>query len=254
MPIRRMLGKRKRAANPFRRRLRRRRALIRRRIPRGIRSRVYAFKRYTAGLTFGNASLSAGLSQSYPSTNVALFTFSAATPSAYYYSGANAFALQDIPNYSELTQLYDRYKLNCVVLKMFPFSNDPSTSNTTASSGGLGCLMHSVLDYDDYTQAVANDGGIDTLRQYQNYRCTNMAQKRVWKRVIRPKMLVGVNNPAGAIVGNSVTRPRYIDCANTAVPHLGHKYILEFYSPTAASTTYTIKWEYTYYFTLRDVR
>lgn len=254
MPIRRMLGKRKRAPAVRARRRLRRRITRRRAVPRSPRSRTYLFKRYATALTYGTSNLSAGLSISNPSTNVWQASLAAASASSYYYASANAFCIQDIPNYSEFANLYDRYKLNMIVVKLLPFANDLATANSSGGSGGVGLLIHSALDYDDYTAPTANDAGVDTLRQYQSYRVINMAQRRVFKRVIRPKTLLAATNPTSTTLGNRVVKPGYFDMAVTNIPHMGYKCVFEWWSSSPATLLYNWKWEYTFYFSLRDVR
>lgn len=254
MPIRRTLGKRKRvgtARRNVRRRMMRRKRLGAR-MTMNVRSKPFFFKRWTGTIT-ATTNTSAGLTFS-ASGGVTVATLNAATPSSYYWSQGQRYQLTDIPNVTELSTLFDRYRICGISYKFLPFSNDPATASLTSNSGSVGLLIHSALDWDDDSAPAASDAGIDVLRQYPSYRVVNMAQKRVFKRFIKPKMLLSSVNSAGTYAGNRVVRSSYVDMASVVIPHYGHKMVLEWYSPTNASVTYNFKQEITYYFACRDLR
>ena len=64
-------------------------------------------------------------------------------------------------------------------------------------------IIHSILDCDDNANAPATAAGVDQLRQYQTYKVANLianAQRGV-TRVVRPSILMAVNDSAGTAVG-----------------------------------------------------
>lgn len=246
MPIKRRIRKRR----PNKKRVYRKRMYKRVVRPKNL----FLYQRHTDLLGLNNTAASAGLTTSSIATGILTFTLGAATASAYYFASSMAFKFDDLPGITDFTTLYDRYKLNMIKFKVYPFANDPSTANTTASSGGVGLLIHSIIDHDDNNVMTANDAGIDTMRQYASYRVHNMAQSKVFKRIVKPNLLSQINTTAGVYSGNSVIKSRYIDMSQTSVPHYGMKIMYEFVSPTAATTTYNLKFEVKYYFSCKDSR
>lgn len=253
MPVRRTLGKRKRAPVRTMRRRVRRRYVRRSRVPRVL-NRPHKFKRVTYSLAGASSNFSAGLTTGGGVTGMVLYQFAGGFSNTQQYSanGYN-FQFQDITNYTEFSSLFDRYKLYGVSIKMIPFTNDPNTG-TASSVGGINCLIHSAVDHDDSAAPTANEAGIDVLRQYNTYRVVNMAGRRVFKRFIRLNTLVAETNAAGTNVGNRVVRAGFNDMAYVTIPHYGFKWIAEFFSSSNVQVNYAMKFEFTYYFQCADPR
>lgn len=219
-------------------------------------ARPYLYKRTTSNFTqVGTDTFSSNITVSALNAGLIRVDLNGTGPTYKFFWGQSiGFSLADIPNYSEFTQLYDQYKINKIVLKIYPFNNIPSTANTTATSGGVGLIIHSILDPDNLLVASADEAGVNTLRQYQNYKTVNMSNKKYFKKVITPRMLEGVVNSAGTIVGNRVNKSYYIDCAYPSVPHYGVHLLYEFINPTTATVSYFLRIEATYYMSFKDVR
>lgn len=125
------------------------------------------------------------------------------------------FAFQSLPNYTELTSLFDQYRINKIVLKYVPnFTGtdlNPSTSVVTLPN------LHSVIDYDD-ANAPAN---LNELVQYSTYRMTR------GNRVHIRKWTPAVSMDIGGVQSSGVKFKQWIDLADTNVPHYGIKLYLD---------------------------
>lgn len=149
------------------------------------------------------------------------------------------FSLNQLPNFSEFTALYDTYKLAAVKFKMVPRLTDAGVS-TTANSHNTS-PVHSAIDYDDAN--TTNDPLV--LMQYQNYKMTRGLS--LHQRYLKPKMaeLVYVT---GVSSGYGQGR-RWINCSNPDVPHYAVKLAIE---PTAVALQYDVY--ATYYVMFKAVR
>lgn len=170
----------------------------------------------------------------------------------YYSSLALTFGLSDLPNYTEYTALFDQYKILGVAVRLFPLWNSVETPQGPSSPGGIGTILHSVIDLDDNTAPGASSGGIDALRQYKSYKAHNMAylKKGMWSRYCRPKILSGVYNGV-SLVSAGTNRSQWLDCSTPTVPHYGLKFIFETNTLAATAQTLQFKIEAKFYLAFR---
>lgn len=158
-------------------------------------------------------------------------------------TGANTYAaysfkLNDLPDYTEFTQLYDSYKFSGVTMHYYPQQTQDDASSAANTTG----LMHSVIDYDDATAPTT----INELMEYQNHKITPFNHQL--RRFFKPKAasavyttsFVGFENASG-----------WLDCANPDIAHYGFKTGLNTVS-SGASTGYRLFM--TYYVKFKAVR
>lgn len=117
-----------------------------------------------------------------------------------------AFALADLPNYTEFTNLYDQYQIQSIKYTILPRFNSVSISDGVPETWTI----------------VDKDGTIPTslsgFLQYQNLRIKRGASTHI--RVFKPTPLVNVYN--GLTAGySSPSKSIWIDTANATVPHWG---------------------------------
>lgn len=179
-----------------------------------------------------------------------------ALPGTMYYAGMSInFQLRDVPNASEITSLWDRYKLVGVKLRLIPYATSvESGAAVNASYQQTGLLVHSVVDFDDSNVPTATDAGIDALRQYPSYRCENINKKggRGLSRYIKPRLAVAAfANSAFTSYKNE--KFSWIDMAYPAVEGYGYKAVFEAVGPGGTFNFY-FKMEATYYIVVRDMR
>lgn len=137
-------------------------------------------------------------------------------------NGSNStmtFALSQLPSYTEFTNLFDQYKINCVVLKMRFLNQIPDRVD---SSTGVGrANFHYCIDYNDSVGYTT----VSQFAQVSNYRVHALNGERDWSIKIFPKcqkqIYVGL-----ASTGYGPTKS-WINTADAAVPHYGLKYLIE---------------------------
>jgi len=213
MPVRRARGKR------LRYRARRRRA-GRGMMRRGRRPQVYYYKRtkyLQNAISVGNG---ANYSQSW------------------------GFRLNDMPNATDFTNLYDEYMINKVVVKFIPkFSQvNAITGNLVANT--LLTQFMSAIDYDDAT-ALPTATAIDEITQYQSAKITQ--GNRIHTRVLYPKV---------ELTGTTLQVPKarqYIDCDTPLALHNGLKVVIPQLASLPDETILYWDVQLTYYLKFRNV-
>lgn len=169
------------------------------------------------------------------------FTTSAITVSGTAVFGASAFELQNIPNASEFTSLYDQYKITGIRYSILPRGNSADIG-TSATQGNMGRIF-SVLDYDDSTAPAS----FNEMTQYQNVKMTNNAQTHT--RYLKPRFNLDVLSGSVSLTANA-PRTGWIDCSTADVKHRGVKFGIQ--APTNAVMTYDLM--IVYYLAFKNVR
>ncbi len=142
----------------------------------------------------------------------------------------NGFQLNTLPNYTELTNLYDQYRIVCVEVRFIP---SVTTALTGASVDNLLPRIATVADF--------NDGSLPTnltsLQQYQSYRADLF--NKVITRKIYPRTATAIYNN-GATSGYAFNdQPTWVDTANPGVQHYGMKWAMVW--PVAGTGTSVTK-------------
>lgn len=209
------------------------------------------FSRFTGS---GSMTYSASAAEGGASINVnnyGMFTLgSFASPTLQYMSWTPVFSLSDLPNASEFTTLFDRYKLLSVVIKFIPINN---VSATVPSGGGANCSLggyiHSVTDYDDGNALAPSATGLNDARQYETYKTRSLLKQSTYR--VRPKLAVSVFQ--GAFTGYGQSRSMWVD-SNTNAQYFGKKFIFELFNPDGNTHYLNFKVEVEYKLVFKDVR
>lgn len=131
--------------------------------------------------------------------------------------GGVASTTLPLPNYTELTALYDQYKIDWVECE-FMFSNN--MSNITSPTIGLP-VIYLAKDYDD-----SNAAGVTDLQQYstqQVWQLGNAHNRDGIKRIrIKPNVDMAVYQSA-LVNGYARSKPIFMDTGSPSVPHYGIK-------------------------------
>lgn len=146
--------------------------------------------------------------------------------------GAITFTLNNLPNATEFTSLFDEYKImNCKVHFM-PRGNS-SEVGTNNNTGKLFTLV----DYDDDTAPAS----IDEMLQFPN--CKTVSSNRNHIRSLVPKhaSLVYQSGIPPTVTPGYAARSGWLDCNNSSVPHYAVKYGLQ---ATAGANIFDIKIDY----------
>lgn len=154
--------------------------------------------------------------------------------------GRLTFALGDLDNYTEFTNLFQRFRLNAVKIKIVPYytSNDSNPVGTTYVMPNI----HTILDYDD-SNTPAN---LAEFLQYRNHRMTR--SNRVHSRYFKPAIQSSVYETAIT----SAYTPKWKQWLSTddfATPHYALKYFID-----QSSTAFIFRVFVKYYFQCKDLK
>lgn len=179
------------------------------------------------------------------------------------YEGAFAFKLNDLPDYTEFTQLFDQYKLCAVKVTFQQPYNDSETARFPRASAAQGTAMpslhlHHVVDFND-----ANTLPILNLQQYQNHKVINLSgtSLRGGKTSVYCKPRIALAAYEGAFTGYASQRG-WLDVGDAAIQHYGLKWCLDAQyadglvsiSGATWGVTVTVPIQLTYYVAFRNVR
>lgn len=153
--------------------------------------------------------------------------------------GSIQFALVDLPNSTDFTNLYDQYRFNKVVFKLIPKISESSINPGAITNANLQ-QIHSVIDHDDNTAPT----GINQLVQYQTHKMTRGHQ--VHTRVLIPKCQATVSGASAAPKAK-----QWLDCDQNSLAHRGLKFIVP--APATPGTTLYYDLELTYYMSFKAV-
>lgn len=153
------------------------------------------------------------------------------------------FRLNQLPNVTEFTQLYDQYKICGVKVEVIPqFDTATQTgTGTTPTAQHIVSQNWNVIDYDDTVTPTS----INDLLQYQN--CKRCPSNRVMKRFLKPKFSDQIF-ASGAFAGYRPAKG-FIDCTYDNVEHYGMKFC---FGNSNLTLTYALKM--TFYMAFKNVR
>lgn len=156
------------------------------------------------------------------------------------YQAANVFTLADLPNVSDFTNLFDHYRINKVVMRFWLRIDPGAQAAATASYP----KHYSVIDYDDTTLLTQAE-----MRQHANCRIRVMYPNRPVTIVFTPATL-GLTYLSAVGSTFSPQWKKWVDMANTAVPHYGLKWNVD----DLTNTNYKIDVETCFYISVKGVR
>jgi len=120
---------------------------------------------------------------------------------------ATSFQLSDLPDYTEFTALFDKYRITSIEAWLFP-------RNTQTATGSNG-LITSVIDYDDAT-------ALSTVSQAMEYQNQSTAPGNCGHyRRFTPAISLAAYS--GAFTSYAQRQNQWIDSASPSVQHYGYK-------------------------------
>lgn len=147
------------------------------------------------------------------------------------------FSLNDVPNSTEFTSLYDMYKINAIKIEFLP-QQTQSISIGSVNNPNASSRFFSVIDYNDGSAPTS----IDELRQYQTCKYTPILQPH--KRIIYKPKILDTN-------GFSISP--WMSTASPSANYFGLKVAVEpMDSTSTTSMMYTV--EVTYYLSFKQVK
>lgn len=146
------------------------------------------------------------------------------------------FQLDDLPNYSEFTTLYDFYKILAVKVYFIPISNVNIVSGTNPdllTSTTYGNRMFTVIDYNDRTVPTS----LGELRQYNNCKVT---PNEYHTRFFHPRPVIAMDEDAisGGVYGIGQTKDVWVSTESNQCEWYGLKYGIEHLTMAANTTLY----------------
>lgn len=246
----RRVFKRRRLLRPkrrFRRAMRRSYGRVRTR--RGLRPK-FLFHRYCVAIPTANFNISGG---TYNSLGSSVLSINSGVQEM---SFSSFFTLADLPNVSEFVNLFDLYKINCVVVTL-KLTNDPSATSppntNTANYGNYYPTVWYSPDHDDITAQT-----VSQLKEYE----------KVKHRVLRPNQELSIKlrpTTLGQQYRTAVTtgyvanyRKEWLDMSQTDIPHYGLKLAIDCEGITtavvAASQLPQVKVNVKYYISCKNTR
>lgn len=156
---------------------------------------------------------------------------------------ALAFApsLSQLPDYTDFTNLFDRYMIYKIVFRFVP----RDITSVVSSYHIYTPYLHSVIDHDDDNIPTT----LASIEQYSSYRKTIATKPH--KRIFSPAVLSMMYESA-ITTGYSPQFRRWLSTNDTICPHYGIKIWIDQVNDIAA----TFKWTptVTYYMLFKDVK
>lgn len=151
--------------------------------------------------------------------------------------GAYKFKLSDLPNYTEFTSLFDKYRITGIRAQFLPRVNIMDLKNVNASFTEIPPVL-TVVDYDD----ASGTDDYASLCQYENAKIHN--QFRPFSVYFKP--MVAIAAYQGAFTGYSSSRKTWIDAASPSVEYYALKWATPPYSAinSIANPTYDVIFTY----------
>lgn len=129
-----------------------------------------------------------------------------------------SFNLTQLPNYTELTSLYDQYMIKGIRVNIQPLLTEGIASVLSGSTNVWGYpKLSTVIDYDDSTIPASED----VYMQYSTLRQTGAFKEH--KRYFKPKCRLAGLDAGATITANTVRGANWIDTGVPTVPHYGLK-------------------------------
>jgi len=150
-----------------------------------------------------------------------------------------SFSLDQVPNPSEFTNLFDSYKIDKVVVKFQAVGVQQISSEYSNGAGAVSYQprTYTAVDYDDDTVPTA----LTELTQYSN--CKQRLAGRNFSITIRPKVAVQVYRSAVLTAYANPDKTVKLDCAYSDVPHFGLKFAMT-QTSTNNQFNYDVSMEY----------
>lgn len=152
-----------------------------------------------------------------------------------------AFTLNDIPQVATFTALFDMYKIDKVVMTIYPQSMQ-TNSGANVVSENLGLY---VLDYDDAASLPSYSAGAE----YENVKYFQVSSNKPIVITVKPRIAMAAYN--GAFTGYANTRAQWIDCGSPGVQHYGIKVVVPIGAANYLQNFYVNS---VYYFSFKNVR
>lgn len=222
---------------------------------RGLTSRLPSVYRYKQTIT-GNSIVSAAVDNISQGTAIV--------------TGGYYFQLNDLPQVTTFTGLYDQYKIDKIRISFIPCQQIVAIPTSTTAAGvtvssevktgnnSFG-IYGTVIDYDD---ASVTSYTLQTFSEFATWRMNQVSSQKWHTRTFRPHIAVGAY-ASGVFTGFTNKSNQWLDCASPTIQHYGIKLYADIQAtaqtPAVSSTTALVcpqTWRImaTYWVSFRNVR
>lgn len=157
-------------------------------------------------------------------------------------AGTSVTVTQALPNYTEFTALFDRWRITNVRLRWAYSSNVANGSSVPGTLTGVALpQMQIATDYDDATPPVANE-----LLQRQNTKYWVLDSNGPKNFSLKPKLIIAAEN-GGAFSSSTSLNDAYCDCNTPNTDYFGVKCWLETQTSAATQLQLGYIWLYATY-------
>lgn len=157
------------------------------------------------------------------------------------------FALSDLPNYTEFTNLWDQYMLAAVKLAIVPRYNVVTQESAGDAATKVGDIMiYSVIDYNDSSVLTSRNDAL----QYQS--CKATPGRKVHKRYLKPKYLSQIYE--SAVTTGYSSKRGFLATTDPSVPHYAVKTYWHASDDTGVIGNVKFDVVMTYYLMLKTVK
>lgn len=168
---------------------------------------------------------------------------------------SDSFSLSSVTNYSELTTLYDQYRIRSVTMK-FHLVTNPDRLTIPGTDPAANYLappnypkLWYVRDYDDNTAVT-----LATMREMGKAKFKIMKPNSIISVKLRPAVLTQLYRTAVS-TGYSPQWPKKLDCSQSDIPHYGLKWIIDTDGVSLfTNSQYIVRIEYVYDLTFFNTR
>lgn len=178
-----------------------------------------AVRKFGKALLYNNANFAYRIKRTATGTTSQYYFVSNASATGPVFK-AWSFSLDQVPNYTEFTNLFDSYKIDKIVMRFMPV-HAQNISMTQNQSGATATISHprvyTVLDYDDDSVPTS----VGELTQYSG--CKVRLAGKQFKLIFRPKVAMQVYRSAVTTAYANPDKQVKLDCAYADVPHFGVK-------------------------------
>jgi len=166
-------------------------------------------------------------------------------------STSYSFAMNDVINSAEFSSLYDRYRLDKVIVKLQLISN-PTAIYTTNAGGTVNSSnwfpkVWSVSDHDD-----SNAETVAQLKERSGVKCKVLEPNKTLTYSVNPA-ISAMMYKTSTTTGYGPKWGQWIDFQDIGVPHYGLKLAVDMQGIDPGGN-FTINVEKKFYFTCKDVR
>lgn len=143
-----------------------------------------------------------------------------------YFAAAYTFALDDLPNYTEFTSLFDRFMISYVKIHIVNRSVNLSQIESYNNAAlGFPEIVYCV-DNDDNTAPAASAAGMNTIRERGKAKgFLYSSTRRSCSIGLRPAVLSNMYEGVAATAYSPQWR-KWISTTDYATPHYGLKYVI----------------------------